>query len=364
MKPYMPEKLPLKSLDWTKFIRLIGRANFELAKYGGTLSGIVNPMVLLSPLVTQEAVLSSKIEGTQATFEEVLKYEAAPEKGTDKIADIQEILNYRQAIAYAVDYLERHPYNLNLCKKIHYGLLDSVRGRNKSRGEFRTTQNWIAKPGEPIERATYIPPPPDIVMECMSNFEKYIHYDEEDRLVQLAIVHAQFEIIHPFLDGNGRVGRILIPLFLAEKDMLSEPVFYISAYFDENRDIYYERLNNITRSNSWEEWITFFLEAIIQQSKNNIEKAQAILNLYGEMKQEIVEVISSKFSIQVLDAIFEKPIFNSAFFVQRSGIPKASAIRILKELNSKGIIDTIKVGKGRRPSIMAFERLLDITAYV
>lgn len=360
MNPYVPEKLPLKPLDWISFIPLIGKANSELARYDGILKGMVNPLILLSPLTTQEAVLSSKIEGTQATLEEVLEHEASPKKGNEKTVDIQEILNYRQAMIYAVEHLKERPLNLNLCKQIHYGLLDSVRGRNKSRGEFRRTQNWIGKPGEPVEKATYVPPPPDRVTEFMSNLEEYIHYKEKDRLVQLSIVHAQFEIIHPFLDGNGRVGRILIPLFLVEKKMLSSPVFYISAYLDENQDIYYERLNNIHKNNNWDEWIVFFLEAVIAQAKNNTSKALAILNLYEEMKQEIVQIVRTQFSMQALDTLFERPILNSTFFITSSGIPKASAIRILQELKRKGILETIEEGSGRRPTVMAFRRLIDI----
>ena len=361
MKPHIPEKLPLKSLNWMKFIHLIGKANFELARYEGILQGINNPSLFLSPLTTQEAVLSSKIEGTEATLEEVLEYEALPRKGGKKIEDIQEIINYRQAMLYAVSYLRTHPINLNLCRKIHYGLLDSVRGRDKARGEFRKTQNWIGKHGSAIEQATYMPPPPDRLMEFLSNLENYIHAEEKDRLVQLAIVHAQFEIIHPFLDGNGRVGRILIPLFLVEKRMLSSPVFYISAYLDEHRDIYYEKLNNITQNNNWEEWIAFFLTAVIEQSKGNTQKAKAILDLYEEMKQEIAQLVRSQFSIRALDTIFESPILSATAFIKRSGIPKASAMRILHELKERGILTTLVEARGRRPAVMVFRKLMDIT---
>lgn len=361
MKPHIPEKLPLKSLNWMEFIHLVGKANFELARYEGILQGINNPSLFLSPLATQEAVLSSKIEGTEATLEEVLEYEALPQKGGKKAEDIQEIINYRQAMLYAVNYLRDHLINLNLCRNIHYGLLDSVRGRDKARGEFRKTQNWIGKHGSAIEQATYIPPPPDRLMEFLSNLENYIHADEKDRLVQLAIVHAQFEIIHPFLDGNGRVGRILIPLFLVEKGMLSSPVFYISAYLDEHRDIYYEKLNNITQNNNWEEWIAFFLTAIIEQSKSNTQKAKAILDLYEEMKQEIAQLVRSQFSIRALDTIFESPILSSTVFIKRSGIPKASAMRILHALKERGILATLVEAKGRRPVVMVFGKLIDIT---
>jgi len=362
MKPYIPQTLPLKSLNWTSLISLIGEANFELARYEGLLQGVVNPLVLLSPLTTQEAVLSSKIEGTQATLEEVLEYEASPTKISNRTEDIQEIINYRQALFYAVEHLKSRPINLNLVKRLHYGLMDSVRGRDKARGEYRKTQNWLGRPGSPIEEATYVPPPPDRVTGSMSNFESYIQFKEKDRLVQLAIVHAQFEIIHPFLDGNGRLGRLLIPLFLVEKKMLSDPVFYISAYFDRNRDVYYEKLNNITKNNDWEDWITFFLKAVIEQSKTNIQKAQSIQDLYEDMKEAITKSVRSQFSIKAIDTIFERPIFNTTMFINRSDIPKSSAMRILRALKTIGVLDTLVEGKGSRPTTMVFGKLIKIVA--
>ena len=360
MKPYIPQKLPLDSLQWDKFIPLIGEANSELGRYDGILQGMVNPFVFLSPLTTQEAVLSSRIEGTEATLEEVLEYEALPKANGVKKEDIQEVINYRQAMAYAVGYLKSKPISLNLIKEIHYRLLDSVRGRSKARGEFRKVQNWIGKPGAPIEQASYVPPPPEVVMEYLDNFEKFVHYDEKDRLVQLAIVHAQFEVIHPFLDGNGRVGRILIPLFLVEKKLLSAPTFYISAYLEANRDVYYQKLNDITKNDDWEGWIIFFLTAVIEQAKANSEQAKAILALYDGMKREVAGITRSQFSIQVLDALFERPVFSTTDFIKRSGIPKASAMRILSELREQKVIEVLREGRGSQPTVMQFSELLAI----
>jgi Fic family protein len=360
MQPHIPRKLPLENLDWMKFIHLIGKANFELAQYAGILVGMVNPELLLSPLTTKEAVISSKIEGTQATLEEVLKFEASPIKEGAKNEDIREIINYRTALEHAVDYLKTRPTCLNLCKEMHYILLDSVRGRDKGRGEFRKIQNWIGSPGSPIEKATYVPPPPDRLTEFLDNLEEYMHFEEKDKLVQLAIIHAQFEIIHPFIDGNGRLGRILIPLFLVDKEMLKAPVFYISEYVDENRDIYYDRLGEITRNDSWENWIEFFLTAIIEQSKNNSRKAKAILDLYDNMKKELEGILRSQYSIRTLDTIFENPIFNTTMFIRKSGIPKPSVARILNILEKNKIIFTIMKGSGKRASIMGFEKVLDI----
>jgi len=360
VKPYLPQKLPLASLDWRPFIRSIGQANASLARYDGTLQGIINPDVLLSPLTTQEAVLSSKIEGTQATIEEVLEYEASPEVETEKFADIQEILNYRQAINEAVVELKKRPISLNMLLNMHSILMDSVRGHDRGRGRFRTVQNWIGAPGTPIEKATYVPPEPQHLKEYLSSFEKYIHYDEEDCLVQLAIVHAQFELIHPFIDGNGRLGRILIPLFLFEKGLLSSPMFYISAYLEEHRAEYYDKLRGISERGDWQSWISFFLTAVAEQAKANSEKAKAILALYEHMKDEVAKLTRSQFSIQALDALFDKPIFKTTDFPKRAKIPRASAMRILNALRKNKVLVELRPGRGRQAGILMFRKLIKI----
>jgi Fic family protein len=361
-KPYIPQSLPLESVDWVRFITLIGQANAELARYDGTLQGIINPGVLLSPLTTKEAVISSKIEGTQASLEEVLKYEASPDIKTEKYDDIREIINYREATRFATQWMKEKPITLNLIKQMHGILLDSVRGKDRSRGNFRTSQNYIGKPGVPIEQARYIPPDPLILMEHLSNFEKYFHYDEKDRLVQLAIVHAQFEIIHPFLDGNGRLGRILIPLFLYEKNVLHSPMFYVSEYLESNRDEYYDKLKAISEDRKWDDWIEFFLKAVIEQAKANSIKAKSILDLYNKKKTRITEITHSQYAIKILDTIFARPIFNTTDFIKHSRIPKPSAMRLLRILHKEGILSTLKEGSGRRAEVLMFNKLINIVA--
>ena len=362
MKPQILETLPLESLDWVRFITLIGQANAELARYDGILQGIINPAVLLSPLTTKEAVISSKIEGTQASLEEVLQYEASPDVKTEKYNDIREIINYREAMRFAVQWLKERQMTLSLVKQMHSGLLDSVRGKDKARGNFRTGQNYIGKPGTPIEQATYIPPEPLILRDSLDNFEKYIHYEEKDRLVQLAIIHAQFEIIHPFMDGNGRLGRILIPLFLYEKKVLHSPMFYISEYLEANRDEYYSRLLAVSKEKKWEEWIEFFLKAIVTQAKANSIKAKFILDLYEKKKTRITEITRSQYAIKILDTIFAQPIFNTTDFIKHSHMPKPSALRLLRMLHKGGILSTVKKGSGRRAEIAVFNKLIDIVA--
>lgn len=358
--PFIPDKLPLPTLNWVRFVSLIGQANAEIARYDGILQGIPNPKVLLSPLTTNEAVLSSKIEGTLASLEEVLAFEASPDIKNEKYHDIQEIINYRKAMNHAVKWLDNKPITLNLIKEIHGILLDSVRGKDKARGEFRRTGNYIGKPGSKLEDAVYIPPEPVTLMEHLSNFEKYIHYDEKDRLVQLAIVHAQFEIIHPFLDGNGRLGRILIPLFLFEKKVLQSPMFYISEYLEKNREEYYAHLRAISDEKNWDAWIEFFLTAVLEQAKANAHKAKAVLALYDRKKERITDVTHSQYAIKVLDALFKNPIFSTTEFIATSKIPKRSALWLLGILKKEGIVSVLRKGKGRSPEVLAFDKLISI----
>ena len=293
---------------------------------------------------------------------EVFEFEASKQADiqTEKQKDIQEIINYRKSIGIAVNWLAKKPITINMIKEVHSILLNSVRGKDKGRGRFRAVQNWIGRPGASIEQAEYVPPEPMRIMEFLSNFEKYIHYEEKDILVQLAIVHAQFEIIHPFVDGNGRVGRILIPLFLYEKRLLSLPMFYISEYFETNRDEYYDRLKAITSEKRWEEWIEFFLNAVVEQSKTNSQKAKAILELYKKKKDRIQEITRSQYVIKIIDTLFAKPIFSSANFICESGIPKPSAMRFINLLEKENIISLLRKGKGRTPNIFIFNKLLQV----
>lgn len=362
MKPYQPDILPLGRIDWVKHVSLIARANSALARYDGILQGIVNPWVLLSPLTTQEAVLSSRIEGTQATLEEVLEFDANPKEAIDPVkqADIQEIINYRKAMSHAVERLRKLPLCLKLVRELHEILLDSVRGRNKSRGEFRRIQNWIGQAGRPMEDATFIPPSPDKLMNSLDNWEKYVHYVEKDVLVQLAVTKAQFELIHPFLDGNGRIGRMLVPLFLYEKKILSSPMFYLSGYFESHREIYYKRLQSISRPGDWDGWISFFLTAILDQAQENSRKAHSILDLYEHMKQRIVEITHSQFALQAIDALFAAPVFRSSEFIRKSEIPRQTAMTILRQLREHEILVEIRKARGRRSAIHAFPELLNI----
>lgn len=365
MEPYIPDKLPLTQgkIDWASHVTLIGKANAALARYDGILQGIVNPQILLSPLMMQEAVISSKIEGTITSLEEVLQFQASPgiAISQDKRDDFQEVINYRQAIGAAIEGMARRPICINLILDLHHILLSEVlRSQDKTPGSLRTTQNYIAIPGAPVEQAAFIPPAPQCVQSALHNWEEYVHADEKDPLVQLAVLKAQFELIHPFRDGNGRIGRMLVPLIMYGKGLLSSPMFYISEYLERNRDIYYERLRAISRNGDWNGWIDFFLKAIVEQADKNTRKAKAILDLYNEMKVRIPEVAHSRFSVQILDAIFDRPFFNSNYFIARSGIPRSTGQRILKLLVEGGILLHIREQSGRTPALLCFPSLLSI----
>jgi Fic family protein len=363
MAPFRPKLLPIKEIDWTSLIPLIADAHSALARYDGILQGLVNPHILISPLARREAVLSSRIEGTQANMEDVLAFEAEPRnEETPKDADIQKIINYRRALQADVEELEIRPITLNLIKQMHQILMESVRGWDKGPGRLRMGQNYIAPRGTPIDQAVYVPPEPQFVPELLDNFEKYIHQDEVDQLVQLALVHAQFELIHPFADGNGRVGRLLVPLFLYEKRRISFPAFFMSAYLEAHRDEYYSRLSAISKEENFQGWVSFFLYAIAEQARQDTERVKSIRGLYEEMKERVVRLTKSQFAIQVLDMLFNHPIFSAPRFQSQSQIPRPSAGRILTLLTKGEVLRVLRPGKGKRPTIYFFPRLLELVS--
>ncbi|OGO14081.1 MAG: cell filamentation protein Fic [Chloroflexi bacterium RBG_13_68_17] len=363
MKPAVPRKLPRTGLDWERLIPQIGAANRALARYDGVLQGVPNPVILLSPMTTQEAVLSSRIEGTRATLDEVLKFEAGEEvPEEERRLDILEIINYRRALHVAEAALQRRPFNLNLLRELHGTLLDGVRGRDKARGRFRTVQNYIAPPGAGLEQALFIPPEPSRVMEHMDNWEKYYHADERDALVQLAIVHAQFEIIHPFVDGNGRLGRMLVPLFLFERTLLSRPMFYLSAYLEAHRDEYYALLRALDGPETWNRWIAFFLLALAEQAQANSEKARGILELYARLKEQVLSLTHSQYAVPLLDHLFRQPIFRPSTLFELKGMPsKPMVMELLRKLRDAGILGVLREARGRRGQILVLTELVDLS---
>jgi Fic family protein len=360
MTPFTPHTLPLDHLDWYEFVSLIGSAHAEVARFDTLLQTIPNAQLLLAPLTTNEAVLSSKIEGAQATLEDVYAFQAHPSVKMERYDDIQEVINYRKAMNDAIAQLEELPLSARVIRNVHKTLMSGVRGEKRTPGEFRTGMVHIGKPGSDIQHASYVPPEPQVVPECFSNLEKYIHYTDKDPLVQLAIIHAQFEIIHPFWDGNGRTGRILLPLFLFYRKVISTPNFYPSEYFEKHRESYYHGLNDISRCGYWECWITYFLKAIIEQSRINTQKVEIILELYRKMLDSVRDITHSQYTHSIVDFIFSNPLFDTSSFRMYSDVPRTSAFRILKLLNKNDIITLIQKGTGRNSNTYIFPELIKI----
>ncbi len=357
-------KFPPGALNWERLIPLIGPANAGLARYDGLLTAIPNAQVLLAPLTTQEAVLSSKIEGTIVTMAEVLEVEAGVQSAAltePKRQDVEEVLNYRSAMRACVAALEDRSLSQQLLRSAHGLLLRGVRGRDKMPGSYRTIQNWIGPSGCAVEQASFVPIGPEYVGIGMDSWEKYLNSTTElDVLVQLAVLHVEFEAIHPFLDGNGRLGRMLIPLFLYQRKMLSSPDFYISGYLETNGDEYRERLRIVSEQNDWTGWCEFFLKGIREQAAENERRARAILDLYERIKLRAVEITHSQHAIRAVDFLFRTPIFSGPVFTNASGIPRPTAGRILTRLRQDRIVRPIIQGRGRRPGVFAFRELIDV----
>lgn len=361
-KPFIPDSLPIEKLNWKKLLLPIGEATSEISRYDGMLRSMINPSVFLSPLTIKEAVFSSKMEGTQSTLSEVLQHNAGEEYDNEKKDDINIILNYRHTLYIAKEYLEEgRQINLSLIKELHNRLMQDVRGQDKNPGQFRKDQNWIGEHGSTIEKARFIPPSPLILNEHLSKFETYLQTIEENALLQTAIMHAQFEILHPFNDGNGRIGRILIPLHLYQRGILYHPVFYLSEYLEDHREEYIYKLNKISHSGDWQSWIEFFLKSITYQSKYNIKKASQVMALYDRMKIKFTSITKSQFAITALDTLFKNPIISSSDFLKETSIKtRPTAKVILNQLTDARILRVIRKGTGRTPSIYMFRDLLNL----
>ncbi|MDD5409480.1 MAG: Fic/DOC family N-terminal domain-containing protein [Candidatus Omnitrophica bacterium] len=358
--PFIPPKLPPK-IDYSFLIKEIGQAHDALGQLNGLLVNIPNPSLLTTPLLTKEAVLSSRIEGTQATLKEVFEYEAEAKSSEEdaKERDVREIINYRRAMDIAIDELAKRQIGENLLKRIHHILLYSARGAHKDRGQFRKSQVYIGPPNSTIDEATYIPPPPAEILSLLSNWEAYINLEsEKDVLVQIGVAHYQFEAIHPFMDGNGRIGRLIIPLFLYQRKLLSHPLLYISEYFESRRSDYYGLLNGISGGEGWENWLKFFLQAVTVQSLKTQGAVLKILVLYRKLKDEIAQV-NAVHAVSLLDIIFASPVISFVSIKKR--IRARSYQTIYNLLNKFVALGILKETPGRkRNRIFIFQQLLDI----
>lgn len=312
----------------------------------------------------REAVLSSRIEGTQTSLTELLEFEADPYEGDERqarLADVLEVRNYRLALDHATDLLDELPLCNRLVRQAHRVLMQGVRGRDKEPGNFRRTPNWIGPPGSEIEQATYLPCETKDLDSALTRWEQFLHEDYQDALVQLALVHAEFEAIHPFLDGNGRVGRMILPLFMFGKGLINRPHLYLSEYLESNRDEYYERLLAVSRDGDWTSWCAFFVHAVGEQATRDRDRAQATLDLYDELKDAMPEMTRSQYGVRALDWAFARPIFLATDFLRGSDIPNGSARRVLYALRDGGVLSEIRAPRGRRSAVYAFPRLLALS---
>lgn len=358
--PFRPTDLPIE-IDYLSLLPSISRAQAALARLDATLDQLPNPKLLERSFLTQEAVQSSRIEGTMATIQEIFEFEADADTdiSAKKREDIEEVLNYRKALEYGVKKIDQgFSLTENFIKELHKILLTSVRGSGRAPGEFRQGQVYIGSQGTTIKEASYIPPEAQHIAHHFSNWEKYLNeFKEQDPLVQIAIAHYQFEAIHPFWDGNGRVGRLVISLFLYKQGLLKKPWLYLSEYFERDRKEYYRLLREVSELNQWNDWIRFFLEGVEQQSINGCERVQKILVLLKETK-EISLGMGSVYAINFVEALFVKPIFTKRVIQKIAKINNYQTLsNVVGKFIEAKIIDDLYPEKGRN-KVYAFIDLM------
>ena len=355
-RAFVPSPLP-PPLTWDGSLAVrLSAADRTIGRLAGEGRRFTNPHLLLRPFVRKEAVLSSRIEGTQATLGELLAAEAgaAVERSLD---DLREVGNYVAALEYGLERLSSLPLSLRLVREMHERLMRGVRGDVATPGEFRRTQNWIGPPGCTLNGATYVPPPPSELMSCLGAWELFLHDTGLPPLVHAAMVHSQFEAIHPFLDGNGRVGRLLITLLLVQREVIPSPLLYLSAYFEATREEYYDRLLGVTERGEWEEWLSYFLNGMVIQSEDALSRIQRIDGLLSEWKLKL-RGGRSLLPERTLDLFAENPFWTVVGIAARLGVAYTTAQRAVDRLEAADII--AQVGEGRRNRVYCAEAILDV----
>src|SRR5947207_2608081 len=283
---FVPSTLP-PELNWTpRLIGLLSDADRLIGRLAGEGGRLPNPHVLIRPFVRREAVLSSKIEGTQATLGELLAAEAGAVVARSP-EDLREVGNYVVALEHGIARLGNTPICVRLVRELHEKLMTGVRGQQVAPGQFRKTQNWIGKPGSTIQTASFIPPPPGEVEPCLAAWERFLHESNLPPLVTIGLAHYQFEAIHPFRDGNGRVGRLLITLFLIERKILPTPLLYLSAFFESSRRDYYDNLRAVSERGSWNDWLEYFLLGVARMSEDALNRATRINELLSKWQRKV-----------------------------------------------------------------------------
>lgn len=351
-KPLPPEPPLMLS---SELLMLLSEADRKLGRLDGVTQVLPNPDLFVSMFVKKEALLSSQIEGTQASLQDVLAIEES--RLND---DTQEVANYIDAMNYGLGRLREFPLSLRLIREIHAHLLASGRGSERTPGEFRHSQNWIGAQGCTLSDAAYVPPAIGDMHESLGDLESFF-YDHSDMptLVKIGLIHAQFETIHPFLDGNGRMGRLLIAFWLCNEGVLSKPVLYLSYFFKRNRQEYYDRLMDVRRKGAWEAWLEFFLRGIAQTSEEGVSSAKRIIALQGECSRLVSDERLSANHAALLDFLFESPSITKRKAAEVLGVSEPTAKNVIGNLCRLGILKDM-APQAQRSKRFVFKRYLDI----
>jgi Fic family protein len=353
---FIPDPLPPR-LEWSpELVRALSDADRLIGRLAGEGGRLPNPHVLVRPFVAREAVLSSRIEGTQATLGELLAAEAgaAVERSP---ADVREVANYVTALEHGIRLLKKLPLSTRLIREVHTKLMRGVRGNAATPGEFRRSQNWIGRPGSTLATASYIPPPPEALASCMGELEKFLHDQSLPPLVQVALAHYQFEAIHPFLDGNGRVGRLLITMFLIERSILPTPLLYLSAFFEATRQDYYSALRGVTERAAWEDWLQYVLNGVARQSEDALYRAERINETLAAWQLQVAGS-SSKVSAVLVDRLGANPYLTVKRTAQELGVAFTTVQRVVERLQRLSIVT--QVSEGKRDRVYCATALLKI----
>ncbi|MCK4858809.1 MAG: Fic family protein, partial [candidate division Zixibacteria bacterium] len=355
---FVPNPLPPALSYDSSLTNLLSEADRLLGELSGTGRLVPNPYLLISPYMRREAVSSSRIEGTQASLDDLFFFEAA-EQEEPKVPDVREVKNYVQAMEYGSDQLKQLPVSLRLIREIHRVLMEDVRGE-ATPGQFRRTQNWIGPAGCSLNDASFVPPAVDEMKEALGDWEKYFHSEpKEPPLIQCALMHYQFEAIHPFLDGNGRIGRLLITFFLCERGYLTQPLLYLSDFFDRFRDQYYSRLLTVSQTGDWGGWIEFFLRGVAKQCKEALSDAKAILALHAEYERALKDVKRPpETAYRLIEEIFQNPVISISGLSKKWDVPFISVKRGLMKLVEIGIL--AEATKRKRNRLFVAPRLMEL----
>ena len=365
-RAFIPAPLPPDPpLDLTGTLRdKLSAADYALGRLDGAVLTLPNPDLFVFMYVRKEAVLSSQIEGTQSSLQNLLAAEAQL-FDPDTPKDVAEVANYVRAMNHGLARLAELPVSVRLIREIHAELMRGVRGGRLQPGELRTSQNWIGPAGCTLNTATFVPPPHHAVPEALGDLEKFLHApDALPPLVQVGLAHVQFETIHPFLDGNGRVGRLLIAFLLTEKRLLTKPVLFLSHYFKQHRSEYYERLQAVRDSGDWEGWLAFFLEGVIEVSRQATHTAAAILRMREDYRARITEHLgrAAANGQRVMDRLFDHPIVSVAVVRDWLGLTPAGANQIVNRLEGIGLLREITgYARNRRFRFEPYLRLFEET---